>query len=225
MTALQYLVSTIAIYWAAKWVYRRCPRACLSPIITAPAIIIAFLLANNISYSAYYGGAVWLSKFLQPATVAFAFPLYKYRQILRKHALEIVAGVATGSAIAGFSSLLLGKGFSLNNELINSLVPHSITTPIAIEVAKHTGGIPPIAAVLVVITGILGTIIGPFVIDLLKIENEIARGVLFGTSAHAAGTAKAFELSNTTGTISSLAMIISAIISACAIPSLLSYIN
>ncbi|MBP2652770.1 MAG: CidB/LrgB family autolysis modulator [Firmicutes bacterium] len=225
MLALACLILTVIIYFSAKWYYQNNPKAYLSPLLTAPLLIIAFLTLTHISYQAYYSGAKWLSNTLQPATIAFAFPLYKYRSTLKQHAGEIIVGVLFGSIIAIISSDWIAKSFSLNPQLVSSLIPHSITTPIAMDIAKNIGGIPAIAAVFVIITGLAGALIGPLIIKLLKIETEVARGILFGTSAHGAGTAKAFEFSSVTGTISSLAMIITAIISACIIPTLIIWLG
>ncbi|MBP2649229.1 MAG: CidB/LrgB family autolysis modulator [Firmicutes bacterium] len=221
MPAIISLIATVIIYFSAKWCYTRHPKVYLSPLLTTPLLIIVLLTIANISYESYYVGAKWLNDTLQPATIAFAFPLYKYHTTLKKHASEIFFSVVLGSVIAIISSSMLVRVLSLNSQLGTSLIPHTITTPIAMEVAKNIGGVPTIAAVFVIITGLLGAIIGPTIIKVFHIENEIARGVLFGTSAHGAGTAKAFEFSGKVGTISSLAMIISAIVSAFTIPPLI----
>lgn len=110
-----------------------------------------------------------------------------------------------------FSSAVLAEWLHLDAQLINSLIPRSITTPIAMNVSQVIGGVPNITAVFVILTGLLGAMLGPLVMRLFRIEGEVARGVLFGTSAHGTGTSKAFELSTLTGTISSISMILAAL--------------
>lgn len=202
---------TIAMYWAATVVYRRLPKVYMSPLLITPLIIIVILTQTGGSYEAYHEGAQWISKLLQPATIAFAVPLYKNFKTLKKHAAEIIVSVFTGSAFAILSSAFLAKWLHLNNDLATSLIPRSITTPIAMNVSQVIGGVPSMTAVFVIITGILGSMIGPLVMRVFRIRGDIARGVLFGTSAHGTGTSKAFEFNSLSGTISSISMIVAAL--------------
>lgn len=215
------LAMTIGLYFGAKRLSATHPKPYLSPLILTPVLIILFLLITHISYESYQDGAKWLSGMLQPATIAFAVPLYKYRALMKKHMSEIFTGVLSGSILAVLSSAWIAEVLQMNSQLLGSLVPHSVTTPIAMEIAPFIGGIPSIAALFVIITGLLGALIGPFMIKALRIESEVARGVLFGTGAHAVGTAKAFEFSSVTGTVSSLSMVIAGIITALATPLIL----
>lgn len=219
--AVTYLTATLVIYYAAKWVYRKYPRVYLSPLLITPLILVALLLATRSSYADYNEGGLWLSKLLQPATIAFAVPLYKNLQTLKKHAGEIVASVLFGSVMAMLSSSLLARMMHLNGELASSLVPRSVTTPIAMNVSETIGGVPTITAVFVIMTGLLGAMMGPSVVKVLRIEGDIARGILFGTSAHGTGTSKAFELNPLTGTVSSISMILAALFTLLAAPVLL----
>lgn len=219
--AVTYLTATLVIYYAAKWVYRKYPRVYLSPLLVTPVILVAVLLSTHSTYAEYNQGGAWLSRLLQPATVAFAVPLYKNLQTLKKHAGEIVASVLFGSIMAMTSSALLARLMHLNGELASSLVPRSVTTPIAMNVSQMIGGVPTITAVFVIMTGLLGAMMGPSVVKLLRIEGDIARGVLFGTSAHGTGTSKAFELNPLTGTISSISMILAALFTLLGAPMLL----
>lgn len=219
--AITYLTATLVIYYAAKWVYRKYPKVYLSPLLVTPLLLVLILLLTHSSYTSYNAGGVWLSKLLQPATVAFAVPLYKNLQTLKKHAGEIVASVLFGSLMAMSSSALLAHMMHLNGELAHSLVPRSVTTPIAMNVSQMIGGVPTITAVFVIMTGLLGAMMGPSVVKLLRIEGDIARGVLFGTSAHGTGTSKAFEINPLAGTISSISMILAALFTLAAAPMLL----
>lgn len=211
MTGLMYLVLTLIVYYAVKSLYKVWPKVYLSPLLITPLIIVVCLLWATIPYESYNNGGQWLSDMLQPATVAFAIPLYKHFKVLKKHAVEIIASVLFGSVVAMISSVFLAKWMHLSTALVTSLVPRSITTPIAINVSQVIGGVPNITAVFVIITGLLGSMMGPTVLKVFRIDNEVARGVLLGTSAHGMGTSKAFELSSLSGTISSISMILAAL--------------
>jgi len=211
MIGLICLLLTLVIYMAAKRLYKRYPKVYLSPLLVTPCIIIIFLLCTHIPYEHYNVGGKWLSDMLQPATIAFAVPLYKNFKVLKKHAVEIVVSVLTGSFMAMISSAVLAKGLKLDTSLVTSLIPRSITTPIAMNVSQVIGGVPNITAVFVIMTGLLGSVLGPMILRLLRIENEIARGVLLGTSAHGTGTSVAFGFSSMSGAISSVSMILAAL--------------
>ncbi|GGA30698.1 CidB/LrgB family autolysis modulator [Paenibacillus physcomitrellae] len=206
------LLFTLTVYWVCKKVYKSKPRVYFSPLLVTPIILVGVLLLSKIPYPTYNQGGKLLTDLLQPATIAFAVPLYKYFHVLKKHAVEIVVSVLCGSIAAVISSAFLAKWMHLDASLIHSLVPRSVTTPIAMNVSQVIGGVPNMTAVFVIITGILGTMIGPVILKLFKIESEVARGVLLGTSAHGTGTSKAFEISSLTGTISSISMILAGLI-------------
>jgi predicted murein hydrolase (TIGR00659 family) len=211
MIGLFYLVLTLGVYYSAKKIYQKWSKVYLSPLLITPVILVVFLLSAGVPYESYNSGGQWLSDLLQPATVAFAVPLYKHFKVLKKHAVEIIASVLFGSIVAMVSSVFLAKWMHLSNSLVTSLMPRSITTPIAINVSQVIGGVPNITAVFVILTGLFGTIIGPSVLRIFHIDNEVARGVLLGTSAHGMGTSKAFEMSALSGTISSVSMILAAL--------------
>ncbi|MDO7906390.1 CidB/LrgB family autolysis modulator [Paenibacillus sp. JX-17] len=212
------LLLTLGIYWMAKRMYRTLPKVYLSPLLITPIVVVIILLVAGIPYASYQEGGKWLTLLLQPATVAFAVPLYKYYNVLKKHAGEIIVSVLSGSVVAITSTALLARWMHLDDSLMNSIVPRSITTPIAMNVSQVIGGVPTITAIFVIITGLSGILIGPVILRLFRIEGEIARGVLFGTSAHGTGTSKAFELSSLTGTISSISMILAALFTLIAAP-------
>lgn len=216
---------TIGIYWGAKMLYQRLPKVYLSPLLITPLLIVVLLTQAGGSYEAYHEGAQWISKLLQPATIAFAVPLYKNFQTLKKHAAEIIVSVLTGSMFAIISSALLAKWLHLSSDLATSLIPRSITTPIAMDVSAVIGGVPNMTAVFVILTGILGAMIGPSIMRIFHIKGDIARGVLFGTSAHGTGTSKAFEFNFLSGTISSISMIVAALFTLGVAPLMVSFLQ
>ncbi|GGE34538.1 hypothetical protein GCM10011391_11520 [Pullulanibacillus camelliae] len=211
-------ILTIAIYYATKVVYRKYTRVYLTPLLITPLALVIIILLGHVPFHTYNAGSKWLSAMLQPATIAFAVPLYKHFDVLKKYAVEILFGVMSGAMMGMLSSALFAKCLHLNASLLDSMIPRSVTTPIAMNVSQLIGGIPTITAIVVILTGILGSIIGPLVIRWFRIDNEIARGVLFGTGAHGAGTSKAFELSAVSGTISSVSMILAALFTLCIAP-------
>lgn len=203
---------TIFLYLIAKRLYRCKPILLFSPLLFTPVALVFLILGTHTAYEAYNAGGKWLAYMLQPATIAFAVPLYKHFPLLKKHASQIVVSVTAGSAVAVVSSALLALLMHVDKQVMFSLIPRSITTPIAMNVSEMIGGVPSITAVLVLITGLLGSLIGPYIISYLRIQDDIARGVLLGTSAHGAGTSKAFEIGSLTGTVSSISMILAALV-------------
>ncbi len=218
------LALTVGIYYAVKWFHGRTNKGLLSPLLVTPIVLIILLCCTDIPVTTYNSGTKWLTALLQPATVAFAIPLYKYWPILKKHLAEIAVSVLCGSLISIVSSALIAGWMHLSTLMIDSLIPRSVTTPIAMGLSEAIGGNPTITAIIVIITGLLGTVIGPLLIRMLRIHNDISRGVLLGMGAHGAGTAKAFELGSFTGVISSVSMILAAMITLCITPWIVPYL-
>ncbi|MYL34700.1 CidB/LrgB family autolysis modulator [Pontibacillus yanchengensis] len=207
---MTYLVITILIYIISKKLYQKWKHPLLTPLFVSPTVLIIMLLVLNIPFEQYKQGTDVISYFLGPATVAFAIPIYKHYALIKKFIVEIITSITAGSIFAILSSFFLGYFIHLSGTLMTSILPRSITTPIAIEVSEAIGGVPALTAAFVVCTGIIGSIVGPYVIRFSSIQSPIARGLSFGMAAHGAGTSKAFEFGDQEGTFSSLAMIIAA---------------
>lgn len=201
------------MYWLAKWGYRKTKKIYFSPLLIAPFMIIIVLSIFHIAYTSYNTGAKWLTDLLQPATVALAIPLYRFFPILKKYLSEILISVFLGSLMSILASFSISGLVHLNRTLVTSIIPYSITTPIAMGVSSKIGGVPTITAVFVIMTGIIGMILGPWIIRIFRFKSEIARGVLLGTSSHGAGTSKALELGSAAGAVSSVCMVLAAIMS------------
>jgi predicted murein hydrolase (TIGR00659 family) len=215
---------TIAIYWVTKRFYRSSNnKALLSPLFVTPIFLVVFLLWSNIPYESYSTSAKYLTKTLQPATIALAIPLYKNFSVLKKHASQLLLSVFFGSIIAITSSAYIADLFGLNTHIIDSLIPRTVTAPMAMDISRSIGGTPAITAVFAILTGIIGSLIGPFIIRSLRIKDCIARGVLLGTSSHAAGTTKAFEFGSISGTISSVSMILTGFITIFVAPLMVNF--
>ena len=211
LACISFLV-TIASYIGAKILYRKCKKFFLSPLVTCPVALIGLLLSLNISYDVYNIGTQWITDMLQPAMVAFAIPLYKYHKLLKQYALEIFIGVFGGSIIAVLSSVMYGKMFHLNPQLLDSLAPRSVTTPIAIDISQTLGGLPTMTAVFVILTGVIGLVVAPIILKWLPIKHEVSKGLLLGMGAHGAGASKAYEIGSIEGAIASLTIIIAGFI-------------
>ncbi|OIK08415.1 LrgB family protein [Bacillus sp. MUM 13] len=207
------IIITIMIYMVSKKVYNRWTVLLFSPILVCPIVLIMLITSYHSSFSAYNEGAQWLTKLLGPATVAFAVPMHKHFQLLKKHGAEIILSLAVGALTAISSSFLLAQWMKLSPFLIKSLVPRSITTPIAMNISSSIGGAPAMTAVFVIITGLTGTMLGPVLIRLTSIRTPQAMGLLLGMGAHGAGASKAYEIGELEGTFASLAIVMAAIIS------------
>lgn len=157
---------------------------------------------------------------MAPATIALALPLYKKFSLFKENALPILSGILFGAVSGMISVILLSKAFNLSSELTKSLIPKSITTPIGMALSKQLGGLPSVAVVAIIITGILGSIIGPFLYKILRINDKVAMGIAMGSSSHAVGTAKAMEIGEIEGAMSSLTIAISGIVTVLIAPVL-----
>ncbi|WP_342774171.1 LrgB family protein [Aquibacillus sediminis] len=201
---------TIALYAIAKIGYKKLPLPIFHPLLLSPILIIAVIIIFHVSANQYLIQAQPLTHMLGPATVAFAIPIYKHLAVVKKYIGIIVTSITIGSLVAIFSSLLLALMVHLNNNFLVSVLPRSVTTPIAMEVSKDIGGIPTLTTVFVILTGIIGGIIGPSVINGLSIKSPVAKGLALGMSAHGVGTNKAMEYGEQAATFSTLAMIFAA---------------
>ncbi|MDD7794132.1 LrgB family protein [Clostridium sp. 'White wine YQ'] len=186
--------------------YNRTKFPLFNPLLIAIVLIIGFLGVFKINYQEFNIGGQFINMFLGPATVVLAVPLYKQLKLLQKHALPIILGVLIGSSVGIFSIIGLSYILGLNGLLTKSLLAKSVSTPIGMEITKSLNGVIPITVIAIIITGILGAIIGPWILKTFRIHNKIAVGISLGTSAHAVGTSKALELGETEGAMSSLSI-------------------
>ncbi|WP_242221503.1 LrgB family protein [Bacillus cereus group sp. BfR-BA-01380] len=216
---------TLFTYWISKKIYIRWKWSILSPLLICPIILIFLLHMFQAPYETYESGGQWLTKLLKPATVAFAWPIYKYFYLLKKHASAILINVIVGSFLSVITSALLANWLQINPSLEHSLAPHIVTTPIAMAISEMIGGMSQLTAVFVVLTALTGALFGPMLIKLCRIKTSIAKGIMLGTSANGTGTSKAFEIGPVEGTIASLAMLLTAGASLILVPLLLPWLH
>jgi len=157
-------------------------------------------------------GGEWINHLLGPAVVALALPLYKQRKTLMGKLVPIVGGVVMGLVVGMVSGLLLAEVLGVSQNFILSIIPKSITTPVAIQVTTAIGGIPSMTIVFVLLAGLTGAVLGPTIFKWFRITSQLGRGMAFGSASHAIGTSKAKEFDELTVSISSVAMTLSAIL-------------
>ncbi|MFC2949074.1 LrgB family protein [Virgibacillus sediminis] len=204
-------IATIAVYYLSLRIYWRWGYTFLAPVIPSTAIIVAFLLFFNIPYETYMVGGSWINWLLGPAVVALAYPLYEQRETLKRLTVPILTGTITGAVVGVASGILLAKWAGVEETIIYSLIPKNSTTPVAIEVAASTGGIKSLAAVFVMIAGIGGAMLHRLVLKYTGITEEAGKGVGVGSASHAIGTAIVMERSKMEGSVSTIAMVVSAV--------------
>ncbi|EPS8492941.1 LrgB family protein [Yersinia enterocolitica] len=211
-------LATLALYFANKKLYRRRRSLLLMPLVLTPMVLVLLLVVTHISYQDYIGETHWLLWLLGPATIAFAVPVYENLSIIRRHWLSLTAGVITAITVAVVSSVWLAKLLTLSEEVQRSLAVRSITTPFALEAAKQLGGQPDLVALFVVITGVFGMAVGDLLFLRLSVRSGLAKGAGLGASSHGAGTAKAYEIGQQEGVVSSLVMMLAGIITVIGAP-------
>ncbi len=183
--------------------------AILNPLLLSIFLVIGFLLFFHIDYESYNNSAKYISYFLTPATVSLAIPLYQQMELLKKNIAAIIVGISSGVLTSLLSILVMSTIFRLDHAQYVTLLPKSITTAIGMGVVEELGGYVTIAVAVIIITGVLGNVIAEAVCKWFCIRHPIAKGLALGTSAHAIGTAKAMEMGEVEGAMSSLAIVVS----------------
>lgn len=211
-------------YIAGIWIKKKLKWAILNPLLVSIVIVIAVLLIFNIDYESFNNGGKYVSYFLTPATVCLAIPLYQQLELLNKNFKAIMAGILAGVFTSLFTILVMSFLFKLNHEQYVTILPKSITTAIGIAVSTELGGIKTITVAAIVMTGILGNVMGEGLCRLFKITDPIAVGLSFGTSSHAIGTSRALELGEIQGAMSSLSIAISGLLTVVLAPIFASFL-
>ncbi|WP_067729455.1 LrgB family protein [Oceanobacillus damuensis] len=216
------IVGTLAVYSTIWKLHKKIMLPITLPIFLGSILIVSVLLVFDISYDTYMVGGEWINQLLGPAVVALAYPLYQQRHLLKELIIPIVCGTLLG-AVAGVSSgILLSGWIGVDDFIIYSLVPKSVTTPVSMAIADSMGGVMSLAAIFVIIAGIGGVIMSPYVFKVFKIDHVIGRGVGMGSASHAIGTAHAMEHDQLGGSVSTVAMVLSAVIVSIIAPALVS---
>lgn len=197
---------SILAFWVGVRIQKKTGLVLCNPLLIGIVLTAGVLLLFHIPYESYNQGGELINLFLSPATACLAVAIYGKRQILKENWLPILVGCAAGSAASMGSILLLCRLFGLDEAITASLLPKSVTTPIAISVSQAHGGIGSITVVAVLITGIFGSIAAPLLIKLFRVKDPMAAGLAIGACSHAVGTSRALELGETEGAMSGLAI-------------------
>ena len=209
--AVLFITFTFVVYFLMNLLYVKLHYSFLMPALTATFIIVSVLLISGTSYDTYMIGGEWIDRLLGPAVVSLAIPLYKQRKLLLEHFVSILTGIFIGVVVGMSTGIALAKAFGFSELIILSVLPKSITTPVAMEVTKQLGGVSSLTAVFVMVAGFSGIIIGPAFLKLLRIDSAIGIGIGLGASAHGIGTAKALEYGPQEASVGSVAMSLSAV--------------
>ncbi len=215
------LALTFAIFFFAKLLQKKTGMVLLNPILLTIALLIIFLKATNISYETYNQGGHLIEFWLKPAVVALGVPLYLQLETIKKQLLPILLSQLIGCIVGIVSVVLIAKLMGASQEVILSLAPKSVTTPIAMEVTKTIGGIPSLTAAVVVCVGLLGAVLGFKTLKVMKVNSPIAQGLSLGTASHAVGTSAAMDISSKYGAYASLGLTLNGILTALLTPSIL----
>lgn len=203
------VVISLISYEIGIFLKKKTKKAFMNPLLISIVLVIAFLLIFDVNYDSYNQSAKYLSYLLTPATVSLAIPLYQQIELLKKNLGAILLGILSGVLTSLLSILVMSMIFHLSHEEYVTLLPKSITTAIGMGVCEELGGYVTISVAVIIVTGILGNMIGEFVCKCFRIRNSISKGLAFGTSSHAIGTARAMEMGQIEGAMSSLAIVVS----------------
>lgn len=203
---------SIAAYEAGSLLKKKYHSALFNPLLLSVAATIVLLVLFRIDYDTYYEGAKYLSYLLTPATVCLVVPMYEQLELLKKNLKAVMVGILSGVLMSLGCILVMAIVFGLNHETYVTLLPKSITTAIGMGVSEELGGYVTITVATIVITGVLGNIIGEGLCKLFHIEEPIAKGVALGTASHAIGTARAMEMGEIEGAMASLSIAVAGLL-------------
>lgn len=199
-------------YGAGIMLKKKFKYAFLNPLLISIIFVIGVVMLCGVDYESYENSAQYLSYLLTPATVCLAVPLYQQMTLLKKNLAAVACGILAGVLASLGSVLLLAFLFGLEHDVYVTLLPKSITTAIGMGVSEEMGGLVTITVAVIIVTGVIGNVIGEAVCKLFRIYEPIAKGLALGTSSHAIGTAKALEMGEVEGAMSSLAIAVAGLL-------------
>lgn len=203
---LTLLTLTVAVYWGAKWLYKKTKTALLHPMLVSMAVIITFLKLTGIEYETYYQANHIINFMLGVSVVALGYLLYEELPHIRGNEASILLAVFAGSLVGVLGVIGLALLFNTGTSVMISIEPKSVTMPIALILSEISGGVPALTSIAVLITGLIGSIVGPWFMKLIGVNDPVAQGLALGSSAHAIGTARAMEMGAIEGAVGGLAI-------------------
>lgn len=216
------LTVTLVAYQAGYLLYKAVGfNPFCNPVLIAVVLLTLLIALTDLDYARYFDGAQFVHFLLGPATVALAVPLYRQIDKVRRSAPALLTSLVAGSLSAAATAVAVAWAFGASQQTLISIAPKSVTTPVAMGISERLGGLPSLTAVIVILTGILGAMIGPPILNLLRIRDWPARGLAMGTAAHGIGTARAVQVNEVAGAFAGLAMGLNALATAILLPFLL----
>lgn len=218
-TPLFGLTATLVTYVVAQGLYERAGKApWLNPVLWSVVAIGGVLLLTGTAYPTYFAGAQFVHVLLGPAVVALGWPLWLRRDEVRRRGLRLALAALAGGASAAASAVALAWAFGMPGEVLRSLAPKSVTAPVAMGIAQQIGGVPAIAAVVAVITGMVGAVSARTLFDLLRIRSWAVRGFALGTASHGIGAARALQVHRDAGAYAGIALGLQVVLAAFLMP-------
>ena len=218
-TPLFWLTVTLLAWLAADALAKASGRhPAVNAVLIAAVIVGAMVLASGTSYHAYFDGAQFIHFLLGPATVALGIPLYRNRALVLRNLVPMMAALLAGAVVSIGSALGIAAALGAPRDVLASLAPKSVTTPVAMAVSERLGGQPSLTAALVILTGILGAVMVTPLMNALRMTDYAARGFAAGLAAHGIGTARAFTVDSVAGTFAGIALGLNALVTAVLAP-------
>ena len=215
------LTATLVTYVVAAAVYDWTGRApWANPVLWSVIVLGALLVATGTPYQTYFAGAQFVHVLLGPAVVALAWPLWQRRAEVRKRSVALIVAALVGGISAGGSAVLLAGLFRMPSEVVRSLASKSVTAPVAMGIAERIGGVPALAAVFAVVTGLVGALSAKYLFNLLRIDNWAVRGFALGTTSHGIGAARALQVHDDAGAYAGIALGLQVLLASLMIPLL-----
>lgn len=223
-TQLFGLLTIIIFYNIGLFIQKKANKPIFNSLLISIIAIILFLKITNIPYENFKIGADTINFMLGPVTVVLAVPLYRQFNLFKKHFKEILIGILAGVITSFVIIFIIGKLTATDSNILYSILPKSITTPMGISLVSALGGVQAITVVCIIATGIFGNILGEFILKIGKIKSSVAKGIAMGTAAHAMGTSKALEMGEVEGAMSSLSIGISGVMTVMLVPILINLV-
>ena len=218
-TPLFGLTATLVVYVLARAAYQRAHHApWANPVLWSVVVLAALLTLSGTPYPTYFSGAQFIHFLLGPAVVALAWPLWQRRAELRLRIAPIAVAALAGGAAAAISAFAIGKLLDLPDDVLRSLVPKSVTAPVAMGIAQQIGGIPALGAVFAVLTGLVGAVSAKYLFDTLRVTAPEVRGFSIGTIAHGIGAARAMQVHPDAGAYAALALSLQVVLASLLVP-------
>lgn len=206
------VVLSLIAYFIGAMLKRKFKLGLFNPLLISILLSILVLVVGKIDYEVYNESAKYLSWLLTPATVCLAIPLYEQWELLKKNYVAVLLSLLAGTVTSVLTVFVLAKLCGLSHAEYVTLLPKSITTAIGMGVSEELGGYVTITVAVIIITGVLGNMFGELICKIFRITEPISKGLAFGAASHAIGTAKALELGEVEGAMSSLAIAVSGIL-------------